>query len=174
MHSVFYGVMKHLFRYWFEYSGTEKYSFKKHLKTIEARLQRVRPPSFIAQAPRKIKGWKTWRCHEFMNFILYYVQVVFYKLIPDEYYENIMLLVVALENLFSSKIPIVNLHFINQLLVDFLDKLESLYDIRIYNSGMHELCHLVRCTAYFGPLYLMACFQFEGKSYSNNNFSDLY
>jgi hypothetical protein len=162
MHSVFYGVLKHLFKYWFEHPSDEKYSFKRYLVTIEARLEKVRPPSFIAQAPRKIKDWRTWSCHEFMNFILYYAQVVFYKLIPEQYYENIVLLVVALESLFSRQIPIAKLHFINQLLVDFLDGLENLYDIRIYNSGVHELCHLVRCTAYFGPLYLMSCFQFEG------------
>jgi hypothetical protein len=109
MHSVFYGVIKQLFRYWFEYPKESKYSFRKYLFTIEARLHRVRPPSSVAQAPRKIKDWKNWRCHEFMNFILYYALPVFYKLIPDGYYENIVLLVVALENLFSSKIPIANL-----------------------------------------------------------------
>lgn len=95
MHSLFYGVIKHLFKYWFELPNN-KYSFKSYMVEIKDRMSRIRPPSFIAQAPRPIKDWKLWRCHEFMNFILYYAQAVFRDLIPKEYYDNIVLIVVAI------------------------------------------------------------------------------
>ncbi len=97
-----------------------------------------------------------------MNFILYYAQVVFRDLVPKEYYDNIILQVVAVENLFSFRISKSKLYATNQLLIEFLDQLGDLYDRRIYNSGVHELCHLVSCTAHFGPLYFIVCFQFEG------------
>jgi hypothetical protein len=162
MHSLFYGVIRHLFKYWFELPKS-KYSFKDYLEAIQQRMSRQRPPSFVAQAPRPIKDWKLWRCHEFMNFILYYADGVLLGVIPDEYYNNIQLLVAAIRNLFSSKIQKKTLHATNQLIREFLSQLGDLYDARVYNSGVHELVHLVTCTAYFGPIYLTACFQFEGK-----------
>ena len=42
MHSIFYGVVKSLFRYWFDESGNQ--SLKHSIDIIDKKLVSIRPP----------------------------------------------------------------------------------------------------------------------------------
>ena len=78
MHSILYGVVKVLFKYWFEKDKNKPYSLRSKVKEIDARLKNVRPPNYVSNYPRSIETtWHLWRCHEFLSFILYYALIVF-------------------------------------------------------------------------------------------------
>ncbi|RNA33850.1 hypothetical protein BpHYR1_028817 [Brachionus plicatilis] len=67
MHSIFYGVIKSLFVYWFDSPDRMKFSMKKYIFSLNKRLLGIRPPSFISNAPRSLYDLKNWRCRDFMN-----------------------------------------------------------------------------------------------------------
>ena len=70
LHSVLEGVMKTLFRYWFEGDCNKNYSLKKYMKEIDNRLMSIQHPSFVSTLPRSIYCWAQWRAHEFLHFFI--------------------------------------------------------------------------------------------------------
>lgn len=161
MHSVFYGVIKNLFVFWFDHPIKSKYSLKNRINAINNRLLQIRPPSFCPSAPRSILDFKIWKANEFMVFIIYYALIVFNQIMDCQYFENLITLVISLQHLFSSEIKLKNIGFVKKLLFLFVSQLPSLYTPQILNSGAHELLHLADFTLDFGPLNFVSCFQFE-------------
>ena len=100
MHSIFLGVVKSFFCYWFDHVNTKPYSLKSRIKEKDERLLNITPPSLGFSALRSITKSKKWRAHDFLNFILHYSLIVFTEIMNEEYYENLKLFVCALENLF--------------------------------------------------------------------------
>lgn len=76
MHSVYLGIVKKLFVYWFEHKS-KPYSLVPFIPEINSRLSKIRPASFITQASRTIDTFNNWRDHEFMNFALYFAVTTF-------------------------------------------------------------------------------------------------
>ena len=159
MHSVFYGVIKGLFNYWFEIKCEA--SLIRKIDEIDQKLLTMKPTCSVPHAPRSIKHWKIWKAHEFLSFILYFSLPVFYEIMSPEYYSNLILLVISLENLFSRKIEKIKLVKIHQMIIMFVKQLESLYPLTILSSGIHELLHLCDYAMYFGPPNHSNCFPFE-------------
>lgn len=160
MHSVLLGVIKTFFSFWFD-NNNEKYSLSKHIKQIDDRLLKLRPPSYITIAPRTIATWKQWKAREFLNFILFYSLIVFRGLMKHDAYNNIIKLVLALEILLSKNINLISLSRAKLLLREFVSELANLYSDCIMKSGVHELLHLVDSTIEIGPLNALSCFPFE-------------
>jgi hypothetical protein len=162
MHSILYGVVKLLFKYWFDKSKKGPYSLRSKVKLIDAKLKRIRPPNFIPNHPRPIETtWHLWRCHEFLAFILYYALIVFKDLMPAAYFSHLINLVLSLEILLNVTVRRDALNTVKCLLKEFVKDISSLYDDLIMDSGVHELLHLVECSEQFGPLNVTSCFQFE-------------
>ncbi|CAF0762929.1 unnamed protein product, partial [Brachionus calyciflorus] len=161
MHSISLGVLKSLFTYWFEHPGNKKYSLKNKMFEIDDRLKRIRPPSYVPNAPRTIFDWKLWRAHEYMSFFLLYALMVFYNLMDIDCYNNLIKLVIFLELIFSQEIQKINLLKGHKLIKLFLKDITNLYDQLILKSGFHELLHLSELTLDFGPLNCTNCFPFE-------------
>lgn len=138
MHSIFYGVVKILFKYWFTSPISKEYSLKSQMDKINGRLMSIKPPSFISVPPRSIYDWENWRCKEFMIFILYYSLYIFHEIMPFNLNKNLTCLVTALEHLFTKSIKRDSLKSINDLLNKFVKDLSGLYGKRIMNSGVHE------------------------------------
>ena len=173
MHTVLEGVVKGMFRLWFspdfaftktnerEKKKRNLFSMRQYIDQIDDRLLKIKPPSFVPAAPRSIDSWSLWRAHEFLYFIIYYSLCVFHEIMEYEYYQHLMLLVIAIENLLKPKIKRSELQIIHQALIKFVEQFEELYPERSMLSGVHELLHLVRCTENFGPLNGCCCFEFE-------------
>lgn len=87
-----------------------------------------------------------------MNFILYFAIPVFYEIMDDDYFNNLLLLIISLEHLLDKKIDRMNLNRIDNMLHLFVSQLEYLYDEHILLSGVHELLHLVQITIDIGNL----------------------
>lgn len=161
MHSVLEGVMKTLFRYWFEGDCTKPYSLRKYMQEIDNRLLSIRPPSFVTTTPRSIYSYTYWHAHEFLFFLIYYALPVFHRIIPYNMYTNLTKLVIFIENLLLPKIAKSDLKILQAIIIEFLKELPLIYNSAIMLSGFHELVHLIECTEQFGPLNLVNCFQFE-------------
>lgn len=154
MHTIFHGVVKTLFIYWFE-KNNSVFSLKTKMQEINHRLLSIRPPSYVSCTPRSIFDWKIWRAHEFLNFILFYALMVFSNALMV--FSNGVILLY----LYQEKIEKENLPLINKILINFVEDLPKLYDNFILTSGIHELLHLVEQTNQLGPLNTFNCFQFE-------------
>lgn len=67
MHSLLEGVVKRLFKLWFE-ENIPSVSIRSHMDLLNKRLMNIRPPSYVTTPPRPIFHWKLWRAHEFLSF----------------------------------------------------------------------------------------------------------
>ncbi len=134
---------------------------KKKEGVINEKLLRIRPPGYIQCYPRPLYTWNLWSCHEYLSFILFYALIVFKDIMTQQYYENLINLVIPLEILLSSSIRRDALNTVDSMLNDFVNQLSKLYGEDIMVSGFHELLHLVECTKQFGPFNSTNCFQFE-------------
>ncbi|CAF0902681.1 unnamed protein product [Brachionus calyciflorus] len=161
MHSLFLGVMKKFFEYWFEHPSSNTYSLKNFLKELDDRLLSIKPPSYVSSLPRSLTKWRKWKSHDFMNFTIHFSLITFSNLMPIEYFHNYMLFVIAIENLFRKEIDKNNLQKIQKCIELFVSQLAKLYNPNIMKSGIHELLHLTDLTNDFGPLNNINCFPFE-------------
>jgi hypothetical protein len=171
MHSLLEGVVKGMFRLWFspdfvfnDNFGRKKrnpFSMRQYIDQIDERLMKIKPPSFVPSAPRSVDLWNLWRAHEFLYFLIFYSLCVFHEIMEYDYYQHLMLLVIAMENLLKPKIKKNELKIIHKVLIKFVERFEQLYPERSMLSGVHELLHLVQCTKNFGPLNGCNCFEFE-------------
>ncbi|CAF0990447.1 unnamed protein product [Brachionus calyciflorus] len=162
MHSILYGVILRLLEMWFspKYSK-ESFSISGFQKEINNKIVSIRPPKFVAHAPRIIEKYHLWRAHELQNFILYYALFILNGYLEVCYYENLIVLVLIFENLLCKNIEVNSLPKIKILIHIFLNQCSCLYPPEIMVSGFHELLHLVQCTLDFGPMNSFSCFQFE-------------
>ena len=161
MHSIYLGVCKMLFFYWFVAPMSNKFSLKSKLNELNKKLSEMKPPNFIQQAPRKLEDYKNWRSHEFMNFFLFFALPLFQNIMDENYFKHLVLFVTSLEMLISKRIKRSDLPIISANLKNYVIQAEILYDKHFINSGVHELNHLVKCTIEIGPLNIICCFQFE-------------
>jgi len=161
MHSIYLGVCKMLFFYWFSASATSTYSLKLKLIELNNKIGKMRPPGYVQQAPRKLDDYNKWRSHEFMNFFLFFAIPLFRDIMPNNYFQHLLLLIIPLEKLVSKNINRSELPVIDEMLNKFVTDAETLYDIHFYTSGVHELLHLVACTIEIGPMNDTCCYQFE-------------
>ena len=121
MHSVLEGVVKGMFRLWFspdfvftepDDSGKKSrnaFSLRQYIDQIDDRLLKIKPPGFVPAAPRSVDLWCLWRAHEFLYFLIYYSLCVFHEIMDYDYYQHLMLLVIAMENLLKPKIKKIEL-----------------------------------------------------------------
>lgn len=161
MHSEYLGCFKNFFRYWFEFGSSKEYSMKRYLPQFNVRLKLIRPTQYVSQAPRNLEDFNLWRAHEFMNFFLYFAIPIFYKIMPDRYFKNILLLVIVFENILCKSIVKTKIPTLKQMLNKFLNELDELYDEHIFVSGIHELTHLIDGIVLFGHPNSLNLMQFE-------------
>ena len=162
MHSLFEGVCKNYFKYWFSSKfSSEAFSLRKYQHVVDERLLSIRPPKFVASTPRSVLLSKLWHAHEYVSFFLYYSLPVFRNLLPFTHYENLKKLVVFMEVILSKSVSVERLEFAQKLIEEFMKESSSLYPPNIYTSGFHELLNLVDCTLNHGHLNATNCFQYE-------------
>lgn len=168
MHSIFSGVVKDLFHFWFELKGP--FSLKSQIDAINKRLKQITPPQFIQSAPRTIGEWKNWRSHELMSFILYYAFIVFYEIMEIEYLNHLKCLIIPLEILSMRVIKKSDLIIAEKLLIKFVSEIKNLYSESLLKSGTHELVNLCDMSLKFGPLNISSLYQYEELNRKINSF----
>ena len=162
MHSILHGVIKTLFHFWFDQKySSEQFSLRKNIQEIDKILVMIKPPSFFPCAPRSIQDYSNWRAKEFLLFIIYYSVPVFFQIMPDDLYNNLLKLVVFLEFILSRTIKFTSLNVLQTLIESYVSELSVLYKPSIMLSGTHELLHFIQITEDFGPVNFTNCFVYE-------------
>ena len=152
MHSIFLGVCKLFFSYWFCSSLKSNYCLKNQLDILNDKLLSIKPPNFVSQAPRRLEDFKNWMAHEFLNFFLFFSIPLLSDVMKKVYFQNLLLFTSSLEILLNRTINKRELDKTERALNLFVSQLEELYDKDFMLSGTHEVLHLVQCTRELGPL----------------------
>ncbi|CAF0945445.1 unnamed protein product [Brachionus calyciflorus] len=161
MHSISLGVIKILFNYWFDKPFSMDYSLKNKMSIIDERIKEFKMPGYVSSSIRSISIWNIWKSHEYLNFILIGSLSIFYGLMKIEHYNNLILLVLFLEIVYSKTILKIDLLKAHNIIKKFLKNLSGLYDPLIMKSGIHELVHICDMILDFGPINSSNCYQFE-------------
>lgn len=118
MHTLFLGLNKLFFNYWFSPKyRNEKFSLCSRKSYIDSRLLRTRPPSLVTHSSISVENYNIWRAKEFMFFIFYYAIPVFYQIMPIDYFQNLISLIIALEYIFAPSIERNKLDLVQNLLL---------------------------------------------------------
>jgi len=160
MHSLLEGVVKRLFKVWFE-DRDVGISIRNKMELVNKRLLNVKPPSYVSSPPRSLFTWKMWRAHEFLSFILFYSLPVLFGVLYDACFFNLVKLVVTVENLLKKDVLLCELNDVEDLLLEFYAEAQEIYSESILLSCFHELIHLPECVLNFGHLNSVNCFPFE-------------
>ncbi|CAF1104192.1 unnamed protein product [Brachionus calyciflorus] len=113
----------------------DKFSLKRHITKINDRVLKIRPMKSCQIALRPVSEWRNYKAKDFLIFMIYYA-------IPRE-------------------IDIVNLETARRMLINFVKKIDTLYNSFILKSSVHELLHFVNNTYSFSPVNVTGMFQFE-------------
>lgn len=161
MHTLLEGVVKSLFKNWFESERTAPFSLKPHMQEVDKKLLHIKPPRFIPSAPRTIYTYHLWKAHEYLAFLLFYALPVLSGLLQDKYLDNLIKLVIFSEEILSSNIKVTDLERTEEVIFKFVQEAETLYPQNFMTSGVHELLHMTDCVRDFVSLNAVNCFPFE-------------
>lgn len=164
MHCVLLGITKNLMHCWFSPSQSGKdYFIGKHLKSISARLNNIKPCNDIERLPRDLeKHYNHFRATELQVWLLYYGVPCVMDILPDKYLEHFCLLSEAIFILLGDAISPSGIARAHYLLTLFYSTYQDLYGqgscgLNVHNTGSH----LVDYVRMWGPIWAWSCFPFE-------------
>ena len=162
MHLVCLGVVRRLLLIWLRGPLPLRLPARS-VAEVSARLISLRQhtPCEFARKPRSLTDIDRWKATEFRQFVLFTGPVVLKKILPDQLYNNFVLLHVAITCLLSPTLCSLYVDFSEKLLKKFV-----LHGIEVYGEefsvyNVHNLIHLADDARQFGPLDNVSCFPFE-------------
>ena len=163
MHTVLLGVVRKLLKLWFDSKySKEEFSLSKHLKVIDKRLLRIKPPSFISRVPRSIaQHSKYWKASECRSWLFFYSLPVLADIMDTEYLTHYQLLVDALYILNSESVSSQQNDQCKKMLTHFVFMYGVFYGERHMSANIHQLLHLADVVKDLGPLWVYSCFPLE-------------
>uniref|UniRef100_A0A1X7UEC1 Uncharacterized protein n=1 Tax=Amphimedon queenslandica TaxID=400682 RepID=A0A1X7UEC1_AMPQE len=162
MHSLFEGVFKQLMKLWFGSSyHSEPYSLRRHIKTIDKLVSKVKPPNEIQRLPHSINNLSFFKASEYRAWVLYYAFPIVSVFLPTEYSQHLVLLISAIHILLSDHIKKSNLQIAHKMLSTFYREAGNIYSSNIYTAYMHSLEHMAGIVDIWGPMWAYSLFGFE-------------
>ncbi|XP_075162231.1 uncharacterized protein LOC142234909 [Haematobia irritans] len=159
MHSVLLGVAKQILNIWLTQKGPWRIS--KYINKIDTRLNKIKPLQSFSRMPRSISLYQSYKATEMYYWILFYSIPVLSGILPQDYYQNLILLVVSLNNLLQRHIEYRTIEYTNILLNSFVKEFQSLYGKHSMTYNVHQLLHLCVYVQRWGPLWATSAFPFE-------------
>lgn len=167
MHCVLLGCVRQLMNLWFSSKHHRQTWYLGRVTTqIDKMLTGIKPPHDISRLPRSTSELAYWKASEFKNWLFYYSVPILSEVMPKRFFEHYCLLVAAVEKLCKSGIGERDLMTANELLSQFIRKMQHLYGIEEMTYNIHQLNHLVDSVATSGPLWATSAFPYE----SHNQF----
>ena len=172
MHQLCLGVMKKLLKGWtqgiYETRDRKKTRVLKPLQAsrvalLSERLVALRPhiPSPFARKPRGLHELAHWKATEFRQFLLYTGVTVLRDVLDKDLYDHFCLLCIASRILICPKLAEKYLPYARQLLIHFVEKMETLYRRSSIVYNIHSLLHLCDDVQNNGSLDNISAFPFE-------------
>ncbi|XP_075144943.1 uncharacterized protein LOC142219991 [Haematobia irritans] len=159
MHSVLLGIGKQVLNLWLTKKGPWRIS--KYITKIDKRLKNIRPLQAFARMPRSLSLFQTYKATEMYYWILFYSIPTLSSILPEEYYQHWILLVVCLHNLLLRKISNKTLKDTDVLLKYFVKEFQKIYGKHCMTYNVHQLLHMCLYVERWGPLWATSAFPFE-------------
>ncbi|XP_069107406.1 uncharacterized protein [Argopecten irradians] len=163
MHQVCLGVVKKLILRWIRGPIGDGRLSATQVSLISSNLQSLRPciPREFARKPRKLEDIDRWKATELRQFLLYTGQFVLKDVLSHPYYNNFMVLSVAICILVSEEMAFNYRDYAHQLLQHFVSKCKDIYGREFLVYNVHSLVHLKKEVEKFGCLDKCAAWPFE-------------
>lgn len=163
MHLVCLGVTKKILKLWTE---TKPRAYKlgpKIRKEISDKLEATRSnfTTDFVRRPRTLKELDRWKATEIRTFLLYTGPVVLRRCVKEKYYNNFMLLSVAIRILAEPSQSTENINYAESLLEFFVQSFKNLYGRENVSYNVHGLIHLANDVRKHGELDKFGAFKFE-------------
>ncbi|KAJ7983894.1 hypothetical protein DPEC_G00370020 [Dallia pectoralis] len=118
-------------------------------------------PVEFARKPRSLAERLRWKATELRQFLLYIGLLVLRAVLPEEIYNNFMLLSVAISILANPRLCSALNGFAKMLLVSFVEHFSKLYGPELVVYNIHGLIHLSDDVNIHGHLDVISGFPFE-------------
>ncbi|KAI8493892.1 hypothetical protein Bbelb_282390 [Branchiostoma belcheri] len=157
MHGTLLGVTKALMMLWFGSANKNApYYCGHHLCDIDNILLAIRPPMDIHRTPRGIDDHlRHWKASEYRSWLLFYSLPIMHLFLPNDYFQNYLLLVNAIHILLGEVISQDEINKAEDLLQQFVE------GSKLVSLNVHNLCHYAQTVRELGPLWCHSCFSFE-------------
>ncbi|CAF0787647.1 unnamed protein product [Didymodactylos carnosus] len=161
LHTLYHGVLDRLLTLWFDVDyKKEDWSVRHHIDSAADQLLKIRYPSTTTRAPRSLLEYTRYKGSE-QRCILLFGFIILKRFLKKEYYEHLLLLVVASYLAEGRELHHSQIQDIELLIKQFLDLFPYLYSNRHIVQNVHSLCHLQQSLQGFGSLALYSKFNFE-------------
>ncbi|XP_043460897.1 uncharacterized protein LOC122497697 isoform X1 [Leptopilina heterotoma] len=161
-HNPFLGVAKRLVERFVSDVDDPWYIGTPDQKAIiDERILTIKPPSRISRSPRSINTYRMWKISEWRNWLQYYALPCLHNILPQEYFDHLTSLCVAINILNSSSISHDKFNTAKDLIAQFVKDYQRLYGLRHMLFNVHILNHLVQSVENWGPLWVFSALPFE-------------
>lgn len=159
MHSVCLGVVKQFLTLWLTVPGA--WNISAHESDIDNFMKNIAPSSDIGRLPRGVSDLSNWKASELRSWLLFYSLPCLQNILPHEYFQHWILLVISMFLLLQEEISESDLNIAENLLKHFVKDVSALYRDRDNVYNVHMLLHLVQYVRWHGPLSCNSAFTFE-------------
>ncbi|KAE8737244.1 hypothetical protein FOCC_FOCC017294 [Frankliniella occidentalis] len=160
MHTVCEGSFKTFLKEWLDdstYIGTETEKYEK----LSSLLKKVKPPLEFRKAVRGLDALSYFTGREWENWGLFLSVCLLIDKLPEEYLRNWAYLVQAMHLLLKDNITSSMIFTAENLLIEFVGRVQYLYGFKMMRYNVHLLLHSVQNAKRWGPLFAISAFAFE-------------
>lgn len=162
LHCIYLGVMKNLLTLLFDSKFKEKpFSLFSKTKEVNDVIQAIQLPHFVQREILPVDKIAFMKGSVLRNFFFHFMLPVFYKIMKDEYFDNIVDLVKGVSLLNTDSVSKNDIALSDQHLTAFCKNFQRLYGLRRMTFNIHLLRHLPKCVEELGPLQIVSCFRLE-------------
>ncbi|XP_066584839.1 uncharacterized protein [Prorops nasuta] len=162
MHAIEGGIVKKILTLFFDIEyRTEPFSLYQVRDSINQRLMAIKPPKFIHRMARSTQDLVHWKASELKMWAFYYSLPILEGILPQEYFNNYKLLIIATAILSFDEIALNLIDIAEDFLHKFVKDFEHLYGIRFCSINIHQALHLPDCVRKFGPLWATTAYEYE-------------
>jgi len=159
MHAVYLGVSRQLMKIWL--ADGMKFLSNFAQGKINEFLQTIKPPYRVSRVPRSLEHHKEFKAHEWSMWMYYYSPIILGSILPKEYYEHWMFIVIGLSILTCSALNGTKILKAKNYLDRFSKNMDRLYGHSNCTFNVHLLTHLTDFAEEYGPLQNISMFAFE-------------
>lgn len=164
MHCLLAGVAKQFTQYFLK-------DIKKNgIDKLNDMLLKLKVPHQLGRLSRGIKDRSNWKCREWENWVLYYSLPLLSSFALDgsldrKRLEHWSLFVDGLHICLQSNITYDQLNDVSAKFHQFVLEVENLYDLKAITYNVHQMLHIPKSIADWGPLWAHSAFAFESANY---------
>lgn len=138
---------------------------KESIEIINKLMMEIKVPEHTGRLTRPLSKYNQYKAKEWENWLIYYSVPILSKILSKRRFQHWILFVEAVYIGINSHITLNQLNHANELLYQFVSKMEELFFINSMSYNVHQLLHLFRSIFNWGPLWAQSTFPFEAANH---------